>query len=224
MYEPTLFDAPETDYAPEVVINHDGLATYDRYFLDPTRADHIFNALLSKAAWSQEFLNMYGKRIPFPRLTAWYGDPNASYSYSGVRNEPAAWLPELATLRNELLLRTGIRFNSVLLNQYRNGDDSLSWHSDNEPELGTEPTIASVSLGVSRLFELKHRTESTVVPIRLDHGSLLLMSGSLQAHWTHRIPKERAITRSRINLTFRVIDADLRAPKSLRLGRTKRSS
>jgi alkylated DNA repair dioxygenase AlkB len=217
MYEPTLFDAPEIDYAPEVVIERDGLATYDRYFLDLTRADRLFHALLSKAAWSQEFLKMYGKRIAFPRLTAWYSDAGASYCYSGIQNEPHPWLPELKAVREELFLRTGTRFNSVLLNQYRNGDDSLSWHADDEIELGPTPIIASVSLGVTRSFDLKHR-DGTAVSLAMEHGSLLLMSGALQTCWKHRVPKERAIRGSRINLTFRVIDAGIRAQKSLQVG------
>jgi alkylated DNA repair dioxygenase AlkB len=200
----------------EVVVDRDGLATYAPAFLDPARADGLLHALSSTCAWSQEFLTMYGKQIPFPRLTAWYGDPDATYRYSGTLHVPRPWIAELSGVRDQLAAHTTTRFNSVLLNQYRTGDDGMSWHSDDEPELGEQPFIASVSLGATRTFQLRHRGDGAVVSVRLEHGSLLLMSGSLQHAWTHRIPKERASTGARVNLTFRVTGSAPRMGQWLR--------
>jgi alkylated DNA repair dioxygenase AlkB len=206
VYQPKLSDAAGVDFAPEILVARDGIASYDPYFLVPQRADHLYHSLLAGVAWSQDFISMYGKRIPLPRLTAWYGDRDACYTYSGIANRPHPWTPELRTILDELFARTGVRFNSVLLNQYRTGNDSLSWHADDEKELGSDPVVASVSLGATRRFELKHRDEATIA-IDLQHGSLLVMSGPLQHFWKHRIPKQKDAVGTRINLTFRVVDA-----------------
>jgi alkylated DNA repair dioxygenase AlkB len=219
MYQPKLADAPEVDFSPRIVLDRDGLVTYDPYFLSPEVADRAFHSLLSGTTWSQEFLKMYGRRIPFPRLTAWYGDSGAAYTYSGIRNEPHAWTPDLRELRDRIARRIGVRFNSVLLNQYRYGADSLSWHADDEPELGNEPVIASLSLGVLREFQLKHRVDGELITVPLENGSLLVMSGETQRHWRHRVPKERNVKSARINLTFRVIDAANDTRKSLQARR-----
>jgi alkylated DNA repair dioxygenase AlkB len=223
MYQPKLSDSPEADFAPRIVLNRDGLVTYDAYFLEPPAADHAFHTLLGDTPWTQEFLQMYGRRIPFPRLTAWYGDRGASYTYSGIKNEPLVWTPVLRDLRELLARRTGVRFNSVLLNLYRHGEDSLSWHADDEPELGPEPVIASLSLGADRQFQLKHRVDGEIRSILLESGSLLLMSGATQRSWLHRVPKERNVRQTRINLTFRVIDATIHAGKSVPVRAAKRS-
>lgn len=207
MIQARLFEAPQIDEAPRIIVDHDGVVTYDPYFIDPWAADQLFAVLRSETPWVQEHLKMYGRRIPFPRLTAWYGDPGAMYEYSGVRNEPLPWTSALRDFRDKLRVAVGVKFNSVLLNLYRTGKDSLSWHADDEPELGREPVIASVSLGVTRRFMLKHATTGQIVEVPLQHGSLLLMTGSTQANWKHQVPKEGKITEQRINLTFRVIDA-----------------
>jgi alkylated DNA repair dioxygenase AlkB len=150
---------------------------------------------------------MFGREVTAPRLTAWFGDPHASYVYSGVRHDPVPWTPTLADLRARVERATEHAFNSVLLNFYRDGEDSVSWHSDDEPELGAQPVIASLSLGATRVFQLKHKRRADLarVDIELSHGSLLLMSGNCQSHWKHQIPKRRGRTRPgpRINLTFR---------------------
>ncbi len=148
---------------------------------------------------------MFGRRIAIPRLTAWHGDPGAVYTYSGLRNEPRPWTPALAELRARLADRLGVRFTSVLLNWYRSGADGMSWHADDEPELGSEPTIASLSLGATRRFELKHRADGERIAVPLDHGSLLVMTGETQHCWLHRVPKQPRIAGGRINLTFRVV-------------------
>ena len=143
-----------------------------------------------------------------PRLTAWYGEPGAVYTYSGLRNTPEPWTPELAEIRSDLERATGLAFNSVLLNRYRDGRDSVSWHADDEPELGPEPAIASVSFGAVRSFVLRskvHRKREGSV--MLEHGSLLIMKGRSQALLEHALPKDARVTDERVNLTFRQISA-----------------
>ena len=221
MLQPKLFDAPQLDEAPRVIVERDGVVTYDPYFVDPWAGDELFQQLRAETPWKQEYLRMYGREIAFPRLTAWYGDRGASYSYSGIHNEPLAWSGALRTLRDQLRTRLGVRFNSVLLNLYRSGRDSLSWHADDEPELGEEPIIASVSLGATRRFLLKHVATGEVIEISLEHGSLLVMSGSTQGHWKHQVPKEAKVFSERINLTFRVIDARRNDSGSLPPARSK---
>lgn len=159
--------------------------------------------------WRQDSINLFGNRMPLPRWSAWHGDSDKLYTYSGLTLKPAPWNPMLNWLREQLEALTHIRFNSVLLNWYRDGGDHMSWHADDEPALGDNPTIASISLGASRRFLLRrdddHRTK---IELPLGHGSLLIMQGGLQHHWQHRIPKEKRVTDSRINMTFRVIDPD----------------
>jgi alkylated DNA repair dioxygenase AlkB len=150
-------------------------------------------------------------------LTAWYGDPGAAYTYSGLRNEPNAWNESLIEILDALYAFTAVRFNSVLLNRYRDGNDSLSWHADDEPELGVAPTIASVSLGVSRIFKLRKTDNSKEeTSLRLENGSLLLMTGHSQTDYRHSVPKEKRLLGERINLTFRVVSTGAIASGSIR--------
>ena len=151
---------------------------------------------------------MFGRTIPQPRLTCWMGDPGCDYAYSGVRYAPAPWTPAAARLRAQVEAACGVRFNAVLLNRYRTGSDSMGWHADDEPELGDAPTIASVSLGAARRFDLQHRKRKAERRrLSLTHGSLLVMAGTTQACWKHRIPKTTAPIGERVNLTFRWIRA-----------------
>jgi alkylated DNA repair dioxygenase AlkB len=187
------------------VLTRDGTVSYEPHVLDPARGDDLLRALLAGTAWSQESLTLYGRRVPFPRLSAWYGDPGAVYTYSGIRNEPLPWTATLDGLRDLLAARTGVRFNSVLLNLYRHGGEHMGWHADDEPELGTTPTIASVSVGAERVFEFQHRGDRERIALVLGHGSLLLMTGETQRHWRHRLPKQRGVGGVRVNLTFRLV-------------------
>ncbi len=156
--------------------------------------------------WRQDFLNMYGREVALPRLTAWHGDPDRCYTYSGLTLWPQPWNTVLAWLRDRLRDHTGIRFNSVLLNWYRGGNDHMSWHADDEPELGHNPTIASVNFGISRRFILRRNDDRQhKIEFPLGHGSLLVMSGATQHHWQHSVPRQKRVRGSRINLTFRVI-------------------
>ena len=161
-------------------------------------------ALGQSLAWEQPLVTVYGKQHRTPRLTCWVADPGYSYRYSGLQQAIHPWTAELETLRQLLLDQLGVRFNSLLLNRYRDGADRMGWHADNESSLGQNPIIASVSLGTERFFDLKHRhLANQRVRIQLTHGSLLVMSGALQHHWLHQIPAQKKIAEPRLNLTFR---------------------
>jgi alkylated DNA repair dioxygenase AlkB len=180
----------------------------DAHFLPPTAAARLFQELLDTIPWRQEPIKMFGKDVLQPRLTAWHGDPTARYSYSGLSLEPQPWTPTLMELRQQVSAATGAEFNSVLLNLYRTGQDSMGWHADNEPELGPNPLIASVSLGSTRRFRLRPSAGMppyTPYSIDLPPGSLLVMSGSTQQGWQHALPKTAREVAPRLNLTFRRI-------------------
>jgi alkylated DNA repair dioxygenase AlkB len=156
MYQPQLSLEAE-DGAPRVVLAKHGLVTYEPAFLGAAEASSLLRELLQEVRWRQDHLRIHGREIPFPRLTAWYGDPGAVYTYSGIANRPLAWTPGLARLRDRLRASVGAAFNSALLNLYRTGSDSMGWHADDEPELGPRPVVASGSLGAARRFELRSR-------------------------------------------------------------------
>ncbi len=174
--------------------------THTTGWLDPVEADDLFATLTTGIPWEQKTIRMYGHETPVPRLTCWFGD--AAYAYSGTENVAHAWLPELEALRTRLEDETGAQFNSCLANVYRGGRDSVSWHSDDEPELGVNPTIASVSLGDTRDFRLRDEASRAVSTVPLGHGDLLVMRGESQSRFRHSIPK-RAHAGTRVNLTFR---------------------
>jgi alkylated DNA repair dioxygenase AlkB len=166
-------------------------------------AARVLVQLIDEVAWRQDTMGTPAGRVPLPRLTAWQGEPEAIYVYSGIRNVPQAWTAAVAGLKVAAEAICESRFNSVLINRYRSGMDSMGWHSDHEPELGAQPVIASVSLGVARTFDLRHNKTGVVQSFQLKDGSLLVMKGNTQAQWRHRVPKEPRITGERVNLTFR---------------------
>ena len=174
-------------------------------WLAPEAADQYLARLLDEVEWRQDAMNTPGGRIALPRLTAWQGDPDAVYVYSGIRNLPQPWTPTVAEMRAAVEAVSNARFNSVLLNRYRSGADSMGWHADREAELGPQPVIASVSLGAARTFDLRHNKTGAVQSFSLKGGSLLVMKGKTQAEWRHRVPKEPRVIGERINLTFRWI-------------------
>jgi alkylated DNA repair dioxygenase AlkB len=164
----------------------------------------LFQELRDGIDWRQEEVLIFGRRQLVPRLVAWHGDPGARYTYSGTPHEPMPWTPALERVRGRVQALAGCEFNSVLLNLYRDGRDGMGWHADDEPELGPNPVIASVSLGAVRRFRLRHRRRRhQKVDIPLPNGSLLLMSGATQHHWVHSVPKTAVVVGERINLTFR---------------------
>ena len=167
----------------------------------------LFARLEQELDWAQRPIRIAGREVLQPRLTAWYGDPGAAYTYSGLSLEPRSWHPCLSELRSRLEAETPHRFNSVLTNLYRNGGDSMGFHADKETELGRNPAIASVSLGSTRRFVMRHRKQSVEQRVELDlpPGSLLLMTGTTQHFWRHSVPKIRGPSGARINLTYRLI-------------------
>jgi alkylated DNA repair dioxygenase AlkB len=193
--ELALLDIPDADiyYSPRV-----------DFGADP---DLLLNQLIEQTPWRTEVINLWGKEHQQPRLAAWYGDAGARYTYSGLSLDPLPWSVLLSTLRSRVEALSGAAFNSVLLNYYRDHRDSMGMHSDDEPELGRNPTIASVSLGAQRTLVLKHKSRKELKPIHLplDHGSLLLMKGATQHNWKHGINKVSHPCGSRVNLTFRRI-------------------
>jgi len=179
-------------------------------WLDPPTASDTLAALLDEITWQQDSMNTPGGKIPFPRLTAWQGDPGAVYVYSGIRNIPKAWTPTVLMLKTKAEAAAQTTFNSVLINRYRTGMDSMGWHADKERELGLEPVIASVSLGTTRTFDFRHTKTRQTHALQLTHGSLLIMQGRTQLDWAHRVPKEPEARGERINLTFRYVDSSAR--------------
>ena len=168
-------------------------------------AAELFDALKGSVAWQREWVRMFGKVYEVPRRVAWYGDPGVSYRYAGVDHEPLPWFTTLLAVRSKVEALAGTSFNSVLLNQYRTGRDHMGWHRDNEPELGSQPVIASVSFGVARRFDLRHTETKERVSCVLEPGSVCIMDGPLQAHWHHRMPPAPREEGMRINLTYRQV-------------------
>lgn len=189
----------------------DGVLTYHPDALEHEEANALAERLRMEIDWQQRWLTMFGRRVLQPRLICFMGDPGIEYRYSGDRHRATAWNPLVCDLRNRLEDSLGRQFNSVLLNAYRNGQDSMGWHADDETELGTCPTIASISLGAVRRFRLRSiRNHSETVTLEPAHGSLIVMSGDLQHHWQHQVPRTRRCSEWRLNLTFRRI-LDLRS-------------
>jgi alkylated DNA repair dioxygenase AlkB len=172
-------------------------------FADPAA---LFAQLRAEIAWEQHHLRIFGRTLASPRLSCWIGDADAVYTYSRTRFEPRPWTPLLAALRTALRDCCAQDFNSVLCNLYRDGRDSMGWHSDDEPELGAEPTIASLSLGATRRFRLRHKRDpSSHLELNLPAGTLLVMSGATQRHYRHDLPRALRVAGPRINLTFRCV-------------------
>jgi alkylated DNA repair dioxygenase AlkB len=194
--DPENFDLPDAsiEYFPE--------------FFPAVQANSMLKKLINGIKWKQNTIKMYGKENPVPRLEAWYGDSGKSYTYSGITMQPTPWNDDLKIIKNSIEPASGVIFNSVLINHYRDGKDRVAWHSDDEKELGVNPVIGSVSFGAERNFKLRHKkykTNGQKKQITLRHGSFLLMKGTTQHHWMHEIPRTAKPIGPRINLTFRVI-------------------
>ena len=198
----SLFEVPERELLP-----YDGSAIYFDWVLGDLDAGAVFSDLLKNTPWESRTIKMFGKEYPQPRLVAWFGDPGRGYTYSGISMNINPWTPQLESLKTMCEQKAGRVFNSLLINLYRNGEDKVSWHSDNEPELGKDTCIASLSLGAVRRFKFRHLDSKEIVECSLSPGSLVVMSGLSQTKWEHEVPKEVRIKESRINLTFRSVDA-----------------
>jgi alkylated DNA repair dioxygenase AlkB len=182
-------------------IHDGGRLLYEPGFCSPEEADALFAWLRSDIPWRQEVV----RGNPLPRLNAWFADDGLRYSYSGVSHVGSGWLPELAEVKRDVEAASGAAFNSLLLNLYRGGQDSIGFHTDAEPELGENPVVATVSFGSEREFLLRHRRTKEVLTYRVGHGSLLVMGGTSQHHWRHAVPKTEGPVGERISLTFRLI-------------------
>lgn len=190
-----------------IPIDH-GELYYIEDFLNTTQANQLLQTLLHEVSWQQHIISLFGKKHKSPRLSAWQSDHNIHYRYSGLTLTSTPWHPLVLALKQQLVNLTQQPFNSVLLNYYRHGQDSMGWHSDNEKSLGSEPIIASVSVGDRRRFSLRPIPSTTPRVkdnrhIVLEPGSLLVMAGSLQHHWQHSLAKTKKSQLPRINLTFR---------------------
>lgn len=179
---------------------------FDRQWLLPEAGSTLFTELAAGIDWEVHRIRLFGREHASPRQSCWIGDPTAVYVYSGTRFAPRPWPDVLLPLRERLSRELGIAFNSVLANRYRDGRDCMGWHSDDEPELGPAPVIASLSLGATRRFVLKHRHDpEQKLAIELPHGSLLVMAGATQRNYRHALPRTAKVATERINLTFRRI-------------------
>ena len=175
-------------------------------FINADEADYFFKELMRQIEWSEHTISIYGQQHKVPRLSAWYADNGKSYEYSGFKSQGLSWNPLLLQLKSLVETVCDKKFNSVLVNRYRNGSDGVGWHADDEKELGTNPLIASLSFGQQRNFQLKHRRNKTLRKnLLLEHGSLLIMQGETQHHWLHQIAKSAREMDERINLTFRIV-------------------
>lgn len=202
LYVPSFLAAPAADGLIGALLANTDLpvAGTDWLAVDPQQVGW------ENIRWQRDHIRMFGKTVAVPRFSAWYGDEGKSYTYSGLKLNPHPWNDLLQGIREAVEQQTGCAFNSVLLNWYRDGTDSMGWHADDEPELGPNPVIASVNLGASRRFLLRRKDDHQCKwELTLTHGSLLLMRGRMQHFWQHAIPKEKKITSLRINLTFRTI-------------------
>ena len=196
--QPGLFQAPLTGPGLDLSVH--------RAALDQEQADVAFSILRNGAPWQQDCIAMFGRKVAMPRLTAWFGDPGMDYTYSGMRLQPQPWTAFLAGLRERLEELAGTSFNSVLLNLYRDGGDGVAWHADDEPDLGRQPVIGSLSLGATRKFQLRRADDWSIKrEFDLHHGDVVVMRGPTQELWRHQIPKTSKLVGERINLTFRTI-------------------
>jgi|TARA_B110000091_G_scaffold213502_1_gene263112 alkylated DNA repair dioxygenase AlkB len=200
----SLFES-QYDNTPIQLDMPDANLKYYPNFFPPTEANSIMRSLQQSLDWRQEQITLYGKTFNVPRLQAWYGDKDASYQYSSLSMCPLPWSPILLELKQKCENVSYCPFNSVLANLYRHGQDGMGRHADNEPELGHQPVIASLSFGEARNLDFYHNGTKDKVRIPLHHGSLLIMSGDTQTYWQHSIAKTKKVHAARINLTFRYI-------------------
>ncbi|MDO5650911.1 MAG: alpha-ketoglutarate-dependent dioxygenase AlkB [Moraxella sp.] len=202
-YSPYFFDKQVSDEFVDYFLACDNISHHSYDWQHESNINHLpFKNIL----WHQDEISMYGKTHLLPRISAWYGDDDRPYTYSGITLQPKPWTNKLNWLKQQLYPVCKRDFNSVLLNWYRTGEDYISWHTDDEPALGVNPLIASINFGESRRFLIRRMDNHDIkCEIPLHHGSVLVMAGALQHHWQHSVPKQKKVNHSRINLTFRNI-------------------
>ena len=205
IYAEHYFDKKTSDRSLEYFLENDSFdwqtanwREYDKEQLAKVKFNNI--------NWQHDKLNMYGKEVFLPRYSAWYGNSDKPYTYSGLTLQPNTWNKGLLFVKDQIDKVANVQFNSVLMNWYRDGEDYINWHTDAEKELGKNPVIGSVNFGATRRFIIRRNDNHKVkIEFPLKHGSLLIMSGELQHHWQHSVPKEKKVKQTRINLTFRRI-------------------
>lgn len=185
------------------LLPEDGTVLYYGPVMSLQQADHYLERLLETIQWQNDEAIIFGKHFITKRKVAWYGDARFSYTYSNTTKHSLLWTEELLELKALTEQITGEQFNSCLLNLYHDGDEGMAWHSDDEKALGKDTAIASLTLGAERKFAFKHKKTKQTVSLVLQHGSLLIMKGTTQTHWLHRLPKTTKVKRPRVNLTFR---------------------
>jgi len=199
-----LFDLLNTP-EPIAILAKDGQAEYLNNFYALDECHDLFKNLLSSLLWESDQIIMFGKLVATSRKVVWVADPECLYTYSGIQKIPQDWTNELLQIKHKLEQVTGHTYNSCLLNLYHNGNEGMSWHSDNEKELDSTTPIASVSLGARRKFAFRHKQDKTTTSVFLENGSLLMMHPPMQERWQHSLLKTKIVTSPRINLTFRKI-------------------
>lgn len=187
------------------LLPQDGEVQYFGRLFSRKEADHYFNYLIQSIEWKNDEAIIFGKKIITKRKVAWYGDTDFEYTYSKVTKRALPWTKELLALKSIAEVHSGETYNSCLLNLYHTGEEGMAWHSDGEKDLKKNGAIASLSFGAQRKFAFKHKTTKETVSILLEHGSMLVMKGSTQTHWLHRLPPTKLIKTPRVNLTFRTI-------------------
>jgi alkylated DNA repair dioxygenase AlkB len=202
----TLFGEGNENASIENLLPKDGTVEVHPAFFTKEESDSLLSHLIRETQWQQDKMKFYGKEVNLPRLTAWYGASMKEYSYSGIDMQPRPWTEELLFVKERVEKHSGITFTSVLLNYYRNGNDSVSWHRDQEKVLRVNPVIASVSFGATRTFKFRHVDDHKLIrSVELTHGMYVLMKGETQHKWEHTIPKTKQAVGSRISLTFRIL-------------------
>ncbi len=190
------------------VLNKDGEANYYGKVMTTSEANTYYNLLLKNINWKNDEALYHGKHIVTKRKVAWYGDQGFLYTYSNTTKQAIPWTNELIDLKRKTELITNSQFNSCLLNLYHDGNEGMTWHSDDEKSLGKNTVIASLSFGAERKFSFKHRRTRQTISLLLENGSLLVMKGNTQSNWLHCLPLSSKINHPRINLTFRIIIDD----------------
>jgi len=196
---------PEPDISSNL-LPYDGRVHYYGHIMSLEKANHYRDVLLNTVEWRNDEAVIFGKLIITKRKVAWYGDRPFEYTYSNTTKRALPWTPELIELKNLAEDVTGETYNSCLLNLYHDGNEGMAWHSDAERDLKKNGAIASLSFGAERRFAFKHKADKSVVDVFLEHGSLLVMKGTTQTHWLHRLPPTKKVSTPRVNLTFRSIE------------------
>lgn len=202
-------DSDKTNQCSKPIIQEDGFVRYIPSFLSKVSGDRLLEQSLTNILWKQDQIQLFGKLVIVPRLSAWFSSVQATYKYSGLVHRPKRMPHFVIALLQDVVSRTGIEFNSILANLYLDGSHSMGWHADDEPELGPEVTIASLTVGSARVVRFRHRHKSDRrIDLSAAHGSLLLMYPPLQKYWLHAVPKRKNVITPRVNFSFRVMNPD----------------